>query len=132
VCCHPIGVSMRTCDKNWLAFILGFTCLVDMDIVGYYYLILWPILSINNPSNIEMFFCENMKLSCWQPSQLSPSRIYIISLVIWQYCSRSWNDPHLFILSMWKLTLGYSIGDALILGLRLVSKFKKIPIPCIC
>ncbi len=32
---------------------------------------------------------------------------------------------------MWKLTLGYGIGDALILGLRLVSKFKKIPIPYI-
>ncbi len=26
---------------------------------------------------------------------------------------------------MWKLTLGYGIGDALILGLKLVSKFKK-------
>jgi hypothetical protein len=26
---------------------------------------------------------------------------------------------------MWKLTLGYNIGDALILGLGLVSKCKK-------
>ncbi len=32
---------------------------------------------------------------------------------------------------MWKLTLGYDIGDALILGLRLVSKFLKNPIPYI-
>jgi hypothetical protein len=32
---------------------------------------------------------------------------------------------------MWKLTLGYGIGDALILGFILVSKFKKIPIPYI-
>ncbi len=145
MCCHHIGVSMRTCDKNWLAFILGFTCLVDMDTVGYYYLTLRPILSINNSSNIKMIFCEYMKLSCWKPSQLSPTKIYIISLIIWQYCNRSWNKNKfefakmnfffqkklLFILSMWKLTLGYGTRDALILKLRLVLKFKKIPIPYI-
>jgi len=95
VCCHPIGVSMRTCDKNWLAFILRFTCLVDMDTIGYYYLTLWPNLSINNPSNTKMIFCENMKLSCWKLSQLSPSRIYIMSLVIWQYRNRSGNKNKL-------------------------------------
>jgi hypothetical protein len=38
--------------------------LVDMDIVGYYYFTLRPFFSVNNPSNTEMVFCENMKLNC--------------------------------------------------------------------
>jgi hypothetical protein len=33
---------------------------------------------------------------------------------------------------MWKLTLGYGIGDALIPGLKLISKLKKNLILNIC
>jgi hypothetical protein len=32
------------------------------------YLTLRSVLSLNNPQNSEMIFCENMKLTCWKSS----------------------------------------------------------------
>jgi hypothetical protein len=35
---------------------------------GSYYLTLRSVLSLNNPQNSEMKFCENMKFTCWKSS----------------------------------------------------------------